>query len=120
MSRANFEHQVDVKRYQAEVGRDDFINAYGAKGPTILFQGQEPVYIVTDRKSSDYPNKGIAGKLVFRGGNWKNILQTSPEQIYRDETREELKLPEQRLNRDIVAFADYFTALPEDVVRNPN
>lgn len=112
--------------------KSEFINTYAAKGPVFLVDSYGPRYMLTDRKDSGYPNVAIRNKLVFRGGNWKKPSEESPMDVWYNQIDDETKpiikgvpndtavrLRQAIKDRTKVLF-DYFTALPEELVGNPN
>ena len=63
---------VNVSMLREEFPDGRFVNTYAAKGPVLVTNSRGNItYVWTDRKDSGYPNVGIRGKLVFRGGNWR-------------------------------------------------
>ena len=135
-------HGIDVSRLRQEFPDGRFVNTYAAKGPVLVTGPRGNVhYVWTDRKDSGYPNKGIAGKLVFRGGNWRrekdSSLPASPLEVYLKEMDEELRpcthvkgLEGEKavqadrklkavLRESVEPVGDFFTMLPPEAVGNP-
>ncbi len=122
---------VNVQRFQQETGLDDFVNTFAVKGPIIVV-GRWDHYLWTDRKTSDYVNKGIAGKLVFRGSNWRSREDATPWDVFRKQLAEETKKSDENTTADAtnplqkiilegaIAFRDYFTAIPKRLLGNPD
>ena len=139
MSAAGFAEAVGAQRYIAEMNAfdprigDAFVNTYAAKGPVFLVDGHDrPVYLLTDRKDSEYPNRGLRGKLVLKGGNWKEPGDWNPFAVWERQLAEETGKPvvrgipsdaDRRLREAILrnptVFSDYFTAVPGIVLDNP-
>lgn len=130
MDKETFDLYIKPERFIGD--NTDFINTYAAKGPIILTQDQSPIAVWTDLKTLGYPNKGFVGKAVFRGGNWKYKNEKTPLDVYRTLLKEETKALNTELSPDtdsnlrnlIITNAwpigDYFTAIPEQVIQNPN
>jgi hypothetical protein len=119
-----------AKEYQPLVGKSDFVNTFAANGPIVLKDGSD-YYLWTDKKTAGYPNKGIIGKLVFKGGNWRDINDNTPIATYVKEIIEEIQnnplTPEGTdshvhalIARSLLPVADYFSAIPANLLLNDN
>jgi|SRR3989338_4158787 len=131
MNKQEFDQLINPKKYIKDMGFEDFINTYAAKGPIIILNNG-PYAVWTDRKTKGYPNKGLIGKAILRGGNWKRKDERKPLDVYINQLVEEtrrliqsippeadIKIRNELLN-NISAFGDYFTAMPSDIVKNKN
>jgi hypothetical protein len=117
-----------AQEYQKKVGKPDFVNTYAATGP-IIIKDRSSHILWTDKKTPGYPNLGIVGKLVFKGGNWRDINDASPLGVYTREVFEEIKdSPVTPAGTDAHVHAlifdslnvvsDYFSAIPARILQN--
>lgn len=109
-----------LARYQAELGNQYVLNAVGVKGPTVLMRGEEPVAVWTDQKDAGYPNEAIREKLVLGGGNFKDVKDERPLDVYLRERAEEIQVSGEVINKSVYPHGRWFTALPEEAVGNPS
>ncbi len=127
--------QVAVEWYRRETGLDDFVNTYACKGPIIILGNPRygEMHVWLDRKTAGYPNNGIVGKVIFRGGNWRLKEDKTPLDVYVRQLDEETRrltdaaVPldaDRRIREEVLRkvqpFADYFTAVPTHLLQNPN
>lgn len=126
--------QIDpiVARYADEFERAapgrPWINSHAAKGFHVINWKREEPWYWFDKKSPGYPQSGFVGKYTLRGGNWTNVNDTTPLDVYIREIVEETAETElgwfvrkaacSKLHT--APFHDYLEIFPLSVHKNKN
>jgi len=135
MSKKNFDKVLNTKKYIKANETPFFINAFGAKAAILLEEGGVPMGVWLDKKTYNYQNVALRGNAVFYGGAWrgsnKDTDELEPLDVYRRSLEEEIQNRSAVMKgadfniknlilRNIEPFNDYFTAVPQEFIGNPN